>query len=63
MYLNFNLHLPKGQTHREMRAQSHGSVFQYIDCQTAEVIFTLAVFGLLGKEERFEKTFVLLLQF
>jgi len=55
----FHSLLPKGQTHREVGAQSHGSADQQVDRQTAEVIFTLAVFfRFAGKGGAFRKTLV-----
>jgi hypothetical protein len=52
--LAFHSLLPKGQTHREVGAQSHGSVLRSIitDRQTAEVLFTSAVSNYGGLERR-----------
>ena len=55
----FHSFLPKGQTHREVGAQSHGSACCYVDRQTAEVNRTSAVFrcSLPGRRSISRKSF------
>ena len=52
MYLHFNLNLPKGQTHREVGAQSHGSACGCVDRQTAEVLLLRRFFNYGDLERR-----------